>query len=111
MAKIVTWRLYGVLLTIVIFGITGCVARNAVTKEEIEKQNKADAIVSGVLFEHELDSTASYNVRKNGFVVIKFDESVPSQKYTEVVNLLRENSNINGVMAEQSGREVCPLRR
>ena len=62
-----------------------------------------------ILFDNDLDNAASYNIRKNGYVVIKFDSSVPEIKYTEVVNLLRSSKRLNGVFAEQSGVEVCPL--
>lgn len=90
--------------------LAGCADNNAVTKAEIETQNRADAVVSGLLFDKSLDNSASYNIRKNGFVVIKFDESVSERTYSEIVNSLRSSPEITGVKAEQSGREVCPLR-
>jgi len=90
--------------------LSGCAGNNAITQEEVEKQNTADATVAGLLFEHELDTFASYNIRNNGFVVIKFDESVSRSKYTEVVNTLRSSAGLKGVRAEQSGIEVCPLQ-
>ena len=90
--------------------VTGCVDNNVVTKAEIETQNRADAVVSGLLFEKSLDNSASYKIRKDGFVVIKFDESVSEHTYSEIVNSLRTSPEITGVRAEQSGREVCPLR-
>ncbi len=90
--------------------LAGCAGSNVVSQEEIETQNTADAIVSGVLFANDLDNSASYNIRKNGLVVIKFDESVARGAYTEVVDLLRANPDIQGVRAEQGGIEVCPLR-
>lgn len=89
--------------------LSACVDQNTLTREEIETQNKVDSIVAGTLFEHELDTLASYNVRKDGFLVIKFDKSVTRKKYTQVVDQLRSNTDINGVRAEQSGREVCIL--
>lgn len=97
-------------ITILLFlFLTACVDQNTLTKEEIETQNKVDSIVAGTLFEHELDTLASYNVRKDGFLVIKFDKSVTQEKYTQVVDQLRSNTDINGVRAEQAGREVCIL--
>jgi hypothetical protein len=89
--------------------LSGCVDQNSLTQDQIAKQNRADALVSGVLFEHELDETASYNVHKDGFLVVKFDQSVPAQKYTEVVDIFRSSPEIKGVRAEQGGREVCAL--
>jgi hypothetical protein len=89
--------------------LSGCAGQQSLSQEEIEIQNKADLVVSGLLFDRELDQTASYNVRKDGFVVIKFDKSVPSETYTRVVEMLRSNPDIRGVRAEQGGREVCKL--
>ena len=91
-------------------GVVGCTADNVLTKEEIENQNNSSKVVTDVLFENDLDQTASYNIRKDGYVVIQFDSSVSEKKYTEVVNQLRSNSSILGVWAEQSGVEICPLR-
>lgn len=89
--------------------ITGCASDDVLTKEEIEIQNRADAVVSGVLFERDMNDLASYNVKKDGSVVIKFHESVSLFRYTEVVNTLRKNKSVTSVYAEQSGREVCGL--
>ena len=95
----------------VITSITiGCVDQNTLTKEEMERQSKADAIVAGVLFENEAEEYASYNVHKDGFVVISFDESVPSSKYPKIVDHLRSSKDISGVRAEQAGVEVCPIK-
>ena len=89
--------------------LLSCSADNVLTKKEMAIQNKADAIVSNVLFDHDMSETASYNIRKNGSVAIKFKESVSEKKYTKIVNLLRSNKAIDGVDAEQSGNEVCGL--
>ena len=94
---------------IVLLIVSGCMSQSVLTKEEIETQNWADAAVSGVLFEYELDDEASYNVHKDGFLVIKFADSVPSSQYTQVVEILRSNPQIRGVRAEQGGKEVCKL--
>lgn len=88
----------------------GCAADNILTKKEMAIQSKADAYVSGVLFENDMTETASYNVRKDGSVAIKFIESVSEKKYTKIVNLLRSNKAVDGVYAEQSGAEVCGIR-
>lgn len=87
--------------------LAGCGETNVLTKKEIAMQSKTDSIVSSVLFEHDMSETASYNVRKDGSVAIKFEESVSEKNYTKVVNLLRSNKTIDGVYAEQSGAEVC----
>jgi len=50
-----------------------------------------------------MSETASYNVKKDGSVVIKFAESVSQQNYTKIVDLLRSNKAVDSVYAEQSG--------
>lgn len=100
--------IFGLLLILNL--VYGCVANNVITPEEIKTQNKAAHVVSGVLFDNDIDDSASYNIRKNGLVVIRFDESVSERSYTDVVNMLRSSPDINGVQAEQGGIEVCPLQ-
>ena len=97
------------LLILIMAILFGCGAENVLTKKEMAIQSKADSYVSGVLFEHDMTETASYNVRKNGSVAIKFSEDIPEKKYTKIVNLLRSSKAIDGVYAEQSGAEVCGL--
>jgi uncharacterized lipoprotein len=65
-----------VLVSLLLLLLTGCATDNEVSQQEIAIQNKASEIVSGVLFDNDLDTLASYNIRKSGFVVIIFDESV-----------------------------------
>jgi hypothetical protein len=96
--------------SLLLFLNTGCVSDNLVSQEEIQNQSKAADIVSAVLFDNDLDTLASYNIRKSGLVVIKFDESVSDQKYRKVVELLRSNTDIKGVRAEQAGVVVCGVR-
>lgn len=91
-------------------GLLSCNADNILTKEEVENQNRSSQVVTEVLFENDVDETASYNIRNDGYVVIHFDSSVPEKKYTRVVNQLRSSNDIPGVLAEQDGVEVCPLR-
>lgn len=96
---------------VMFFLLAGCATDNVLSTAELEKQAKADAVVASVLFDQEVDANTSYNVRKNGFVVMKFDNTVSAEKYITVVDLLRSNADVNGVRAEQSGKEVCQLRR
>lgn len=93
-----------------IFAVIGCSSQNVLTEQEIKTQDDADNVIAELLFEKELTVTASYNVRKSGFVVIRFDKSVSDKIYTEVVRTLRNDNKIPGVYAEQEGVEVCPLR-
>lgn len=96
-------------VVLLISQLWGCANQQSLTKQERETQNRADAAVAGILFENDLSEAASYDVHNNGYVVIKFAESVPMKKYTKVVRMLRSNQAIHGVFAEQQGREVCPL--
>ena len=89
--------------------LTACQS-NELTAEEIASQNAADAEVAAVLFEYEMDNHASYNIHKDGSVIIKFDKSVSSQAYTLVVDILRSKKEISDVYATQSGYEVCPIK-
>ena len=92
-----------------VFLLSACQS-NELSPEEIALQNAADSQVASLLFDKELDNHASYNVHKDGSVIIKFDRSVSSDRYTEVVEALRSNDEIKGVYAEQSGHQVCPLK-
>ncbi len=93
----------------VVFLLAGCAGQESLTREQMEMQNRADAVVAGVLFEYDMDDAASYKVHRDGSVVIKFASSVPQLTYTQIVDRLRASDQINGVRAEQGGREVCKL--
>ena len=97
-------------LLLLALSLAGCGTGNVLTQEQIEMQNKSSRYVTEVLFENDLDTTASYNIRKDGLVVIKFDDSVSQRDYTRVVEQLRSSSAIPSVSATQKGVEVCPLR-
>ena len=96
-------------ISILLVFLAGCVTDEVLSEDELENQNRASAAVSSILFEHDLDDSASYNIRKNGYVIIIFDDTVSDEKYTAIVNLLRSNTAIKGVRAEQFGVEVCGL--
>jgi hypothetical protein len=92
------------------FVLASCTGGTALTQAEISRQQAADYSVANILFENELEGHASYNVHTDGSVVILFDESVSFTEYTRVVGQMRAEPGIRAVRAEQSGREVCPLR-
>jgi len=98
-----------VIITILLIA-SACSKENILTQEDIRVQNLADYEVATILFNHDMTTTASYHVRKDGFVIIKFDESVKFDTYNALVKRLRANLNIRGVRAEQSGKEVCPQK-
>ena len=87
--------------------LAGCASDQVISQEEMRVQDAAAAEVANVLFEKEMDSLASYNVWRNGYVVIKFDQSVSFAQYNDVVDTLRNKKAISGVYAEQGGRQVC----
>ena len=91
--------------------LAGCAGTEVVSQEEISRQNKVDGIVSQELFARKLDEHASYNIHTDGFVAIKFDESVSFQAYADMVEWMRARPEIKGVRATVSGMEVCPPRR
>lgn len=93
-----------------IMSLAGCVSDQVISQEEMRIQDASAAEVANVLFEKEMDNLASYNVRRDGYVVIKFDQSVSFDKYNDVVQVLRNKKAINGVYAEQGGKQVCRLQ-
>lgn len=96
------------ILVVVVLMLCACQS-NELTQEEIEIQNKADSEVAALLFDYELDKHASYNVHKDGSVIIKFDRKVSKETYTSIVEKLRDSSAIKSIYATQGGQEVCPL--
>lgn len=100
---------YSLLLGFYLALLAACSSQDVLTEQEVKDQLAADSVVTQLLFETELEDTASYHVRKDAFVVIRFDKSVPDKVYTRVVNTLRNNRQISGVRAEQEGVEVCRL--
>ena len=104
-----TRQLFFVLSLLVISFLSGCASDQIISQEEMRVQDAAAAEVANVLFEKEMDNLASYNVRRDGYVVIKFDQSVSFDKYNDVVQVLRNKKAITGVYAEQGGKQVCRL--
>jgi hypothetical protein len=91
--------------------LVSCTGGTALTQAERSRQQAADYAVASILFENDLGGHASWNVHRDGSVVILFDESVSFADYTRVVGQMRSEPEIGAVRAEQSGREVCPLRQ
>ena len=104
-----TRQLFFVLSLLVNSFLSGCASDQIISQEEIRVQDAAAAEVANILFEKEMDNLASYNVRRDGYVVIKFDQSVSFDKYNDVVQVLRNKKAITGVYAEQGGKQVCRL--
>ena len=103
--------MHRILLAIALLLLSGCASEQVVTQEQMAFQNKIDGMVAQEIFARRLDEHASYNVHPDGFVAIKFDDSVTFQAYTDLVEWMRARPEIKGVRASQMGREVCPVRR
>ena len=103
-------KIHSIFVIGLIIILAGCSSPNVISDEERKLQDAASEAVSGLLFENELDILASYNVRKSGYVVIKFHKSVKEDTYTDIVGKLRNTAGIKAVYAEQGGKEVCSLR-
>ena len=73
----------------------------------MQVQDAAANAVATILFEKDMDNLASYNVRWDGYVVIKFDQSVTFAQYNDIVETLRSKKTISEVYAEQGGKQVC----
>ncbi len=101
-------RHYFFIAIINILLLTACQS-NELSPEEIAIQDAADKRLSSLLFEQNLDNHASYNVHKDGSVIIHFDRNVSSESYTDIVQKLRAAPEISSVYAEQGGQQVCPL--
>ena len=87
--------------------LSSCASDQVISREEMRVQDAAATEVANVLFDKEMDNLASYNVRRDGYVVIKFDKSVTFADYNAVVQTLRAKKTIHGVYAEQGGVQVC----
>lgn len=96
-----------ILFFLAISHLTGCASDQVISQEEMRTQDAAVTEVANLLFEKGMDTLASYNVRRDGYVVIKFDESVSFAQYNDVVAMLRSKKAISGVYAEQGGKQVC----
>jgi type III secretory pathway lipoprotein EscJ len=89
------------------FLLVGCASDQIISQDEMRLQDAAANTVAAVLFEKDMDNLASYNVRRDGYVVIKFDAAVTFAQYNDIVEVLRSKKSIIGVHAEQGGKQVC----
>jgi hypothetical protein len=91
----------------IIIILAGCSNPNVVTSEERALEDKVDNAVNNILFSHDMEALASYNIRKNGQVRIMFADEVGYKQYKAVVDVMRAHPDIPSVRAEQAGMEVC----
>lgn len=72
-----------------------------------EIESKASEAVANVLFDFDgSNEFVSYRVREDGFVDAVFARNTPEALYSEVVEKLRANPDIKGVLAGRGG-PVC----
>lgn len=96
------------ILFIMVF-LLGCATQQTLTPEQVAKQQQVDNIVATALFEAGLDNQASYKVSPDGEVNILFTPTVLESKYPHVLSVLRRDSRISKLVAEQDGKQICPL--
>lgn len=69
-----------------------------------DAEAKAGEAVANVLFDFDgSNEFVSYRVREDGFVDAVFARNTPEALYTEVVEKLRANPDIKGVLAGRGG--------
>ena len=67
-------------------------------------QFRADSAVADILFEYDGSETyAAYAVGEDGFVDITFARNIPDELYSEILQRLKEDERISGVLAGTSG--------
>ncbi len=97
-------------ITLVLSLSVGCTSEQLISEADRERQYRIDSVIAQTLFEDDLDQLASYKIRNDGTVVIKFSPTVPRPHYTRVVDSLRAHPAIDKLYAEQGGQQVCRLR-
>ncbi len=83
------------------------VVLHAFAPAAVAGQMEAAEAVARILFETDMDN-ASYKVRPDGFVDISFGADVPDNRYAEVVQKLRADPAIAGVLAGKGTANFCP---
>lgn len=72
-------------------------------------QAEADAAVASVMFDQGTEN-ASYSVRRDGFVDILFGAAVSEREYIRLVELLKRQPDIKGVLAGRGKSNFCPIK-
>lgn len=65
--------------------------------------SKTSAAVTNILFDHDADEFASYDIRDSGFLDITFARNTPDALYSEILNKLQKHPDIKGVLAGKGG--------
>ena len=72
-------------------------------------QNESEAAVARILFEADMENI-SFKVRSDGFVDILFGAAVSDADYSRLVEKLRADPDIKGVLPGKSSGNFCPIR-
>jgi len=72
-------------------------------------QSEAEAAVARILFETDMENT-SFSVRPDGFVDILFGAAVSDADYIRIVEKMRSDPDIKGVLAGKAVGNFCAVK-
>jgi len=72
-------------------------------------QNESEAAVARILFESDMENI-SFKVRSDGFVDILFGATVSDADYLRIIETLRADPDIKGVLPGKSTSNFCPIK-
>jgi hypothetical protein len=72
-------------------------------------QNEAEAAVARILFEADMENV-SFKVRSDGYVDILFGAAVSDADYLRLLEKLRADPGIKGVLPGKSIGNYCPIK-
>lgn len=67
---------------------------------------ESEDALTNLLFDEKMENV-SYTFRSDGFVDILFGVDVPEQEYVRIVELIRKNPKIPGVLAGRGSGNYC----
>lgn len=68
---------------------------------------ESEDALTNLLFDEKMENV-SYSFRSDGFVDILFGVDVPEQEYVRIVELIRKNPSIPGVLSGRGSGNYCP---
>lgn len=68
---------------------------------------ESENALTNLLFDEKMENV-SYAFRSDGFVDILFGKDVPEAEYARILDLIRKNPNIPGVLAGRGNANFCP---
>ena len=73
-------------------------------------QPESENAVTNILFDENMENI-SYSFRNDGFVDILFGVAVSEQDYLRIVERLRNDPNIPGILAGRGKGNYCPVQK